>query len=350
MLKPSSGIGGEILQKLVKQGKGTPTIHARIDWTNAESFRKYVVDIAGQVSVHPSFLPTQATGRWRVTEPPIINFPDPAKAEKKELPDIRGCFIPWPGTYWLCFDWQALHGRFMAMASNDEMDMQAFRDGLDIHTMTTCQVFHYPLPSNLVDPHGSLEDADWRAKLKWLGSGDRRRHAMKTVRYTLYNAYDEKGVLESQGLEELGISMNEILKYARLYLKAKSNMVDYKKTYCDDAIEKRIARSVYGRRRVLRGSDYKTLFKAAISHWLQGTEVDMLEQTMVECTQLFPECWMAYPSHDGLKLAFPESIPKQVALAGCKPIVERERTINGNTLPMTASWEFVNPDGSHEKA
>jgi len=358
MSKPNArSVGGEELSKLVRQDKGSPIVLARLAWVGADSFRKYVASIADKQRVFPSMLPTQATGRWRISEPPVINFPDDAKAEKKGLPKLRKCFIPDPGTYWLCCDYEAQHARFMAMGSNDLEDIQAFRDDLDVHTITACRVFKWPLPPNLRDPHLSPECLPWRTELAWLGKGDRRRHLMKTIRYALLNAYDEKGVLESKDVEDLGLTMVEVLNHARAYLKAKPNMVAFKKSYCDAAIAESMARSVYGRRRILRGPGrpplpgekpsqaYKLKFKAAISQWLQGTETDILERSIVGVTDAFPECHLVYPSHDGMKFSFPDTITVEEALDTCKPIVEQEVTIGQHTLPMTATWEIVTPDG-----
>jgi DNA polymerase-1 len=346
------GIDGETLHKLVKAGHTSPVLHSRLKWAEAEGFRRYAASIAEKDRVHPNFLPTQAVGRWSVTDPPLINFPDDAKADKNGLPRLRSLFLPDPGTYWLCWDWDALHAKFMAGMSDDQRDIDAFNQDWDVHTLTCCSMFHLPVPPSPIKKEimDGASCASWRKLINWAGDGDRRRHLAKTVRYSLLNALDEKGVLESKDVEAQGLTMADLLKAAKAFLAAKPNMVKWKEEFARDAIAAGWSRSLYGRRRVLLGSDYDMKFKEAISHFLQGTEVDILEETMITILRdTYPQARLVFPSHDGVKLAFPHEneTVTNIVYETCRNIVEAPRQFGKHKLTLSASWHFLFPDGRH---
>jgi hypothetical protein len=354
---PYGSLESDSLVKLVKLGVDSDVLRARMQHAAADTFRRYVKPIAEMDRVRPNYLPTQSTGRWSVTEPPLINFPDAAKAEKKGLPNLQACFEPDIGTYWLCSDWNAMHAVFMSCMANDELDISAFRNKHDIHTLTACQVFKLPMvPSPLeAEIHKGESCADWRRLVNWSGKGDRRRHLMKTTRYALLNAYhydrygrlSAAGVLEAKDIEEQGLTPDELLKAGLAFLKAKPSMVAFKDAFARDAIAKQEARSLYGRRRKLFGSDEREKFKTAVSHFLQGTEVDVMEMTLLEVLDKFPEARLAWPSHDGLKFVFPTSIPVEATYPVVKEIVERPRQIGKHLIPLYATWEVIREGGAH---
>ena len=354
---PYGSLETDNLVKLIKLGAESDVLRARMQYAAAEGFRRYVKPIAESARVYPNFLPTQASGRWSVTEPPLINFPDAAKAAKKGLPNLQACFEPDIGTYILCSDWNAMHAVFMACMSSDELDIRSFRDKHDIHTLTACQVFKLPMPPSPLekDIHTGELCADWRVLVNWAGKGDRRRHLMKTTRYALLNAYhydrygrlSAAGVLEAKDVEEQGLTFDELLRAGLAFLKAKPGMVRFKDEFARDAIAKQEARSLYGRRRKLFGSDEKEKFKTAVSHFLQGTEVDIMEMCLIEILERFPEARLAWPSHDGLKFIFPTSVPVESVYPVVKEIIERPRQIGKYEIPLYATWEVIREGGAH---
>jgi hypothetical protein len=345
-----SGIGADALHALVKAGADSAVLRARLSWAEAEAFRKYVEPMTRVERVHPEMLPIQASGRWSITDPPVVNFPDDAKADVYELPHIRDIFVPDLGHWWLAWDWDAMHARTMAAACSDAEDLQAFREGLDLHTMTACRVFKLPMPPSLVkdDIHTGAGCAAWRATVDWQGPGDRRRHLAKTVRYALLNAWDEKGVLEAKDVVRQGLTFPELLAAGRAFLKAKPAMPTWKAAFCETACKARLSRSaILGRPRRLFG-EWREMAKAAVSHYLQGTEVDVLELTLIDLATRFPEARLAYPSHDGVKLQFPQSVAPSDVYPTVRAVVEAPYPIGDHTISYTASFEVVHEDGAKE--
>ena len=338
---------------LKKRGVESYVLDARMEWAATDTFRRYVKPLEHAIRAYPNYLPTQASGRWSITEPPLTNFPDDSKADELRLPKLQGVVWPDVGTYWACSDWNAMHAVFMAAVSDDTEDLEAFTKGLDIHTITCCRMFKLPLPPNLMNPHTSPECEGWRVSVGWKGKGDRRRHLGKTTRFSLLNAWDEKGVLEAKGVLKLGLTPDDLLDAGRKFLKAKPNMVAWKANYAADAIAKGEARSLMGRRRKLFGSNnpeqYREKYKTAVSHFLQGSEVDIMETCILEVHARFPEVRLAWPSHDGLKFVFPQSIPVDIAYPALKEIIERPRLIGKHTVPLAATWEVIREGGMHVK-
>src|SRR3989304_4814680 len=74
--------------------KGFEVLRARIRWSEADSFARYVRPLVGVESVSPGYLPTQANGRWSITNPPLITFPDKGKADARGLPRLREMVVP----------------------------------------------------------------------------------------------------------------------------------------------------------------------------------------------------------------------------------------------------------------
>jgi hypothetical protein len=54
-----------------------------------------------------------------------------------------------------------------------------------------------------------------------------------------------------------------------------------------------------------------------------------------------------YPTHDGVKIEFSELRDPGIMYELVRPIVEAPLTINGRSLPLTATWEWVNDRGEH---
>lgn len=337
----------ESLHKLVKSGIDSDVLRARLTYSEVESFAKYVRPLVGKERIYPSMLPTQSPGRWSLTDPPLVTWPDDKLADKRGLPRLRGMVEPDEGTWWLCWDWSALHARFTAAACDDRLDLEAFEANLDIHTLTACQMFGLPMP-----PSAREEDVfgercvEWRQQIGGWGKGDRRRHLAKTVRYALLNALDERGVMESKEVEEQGLTVDDLLRAARAYLRSKPGYVAWKRAYIEKCLKVGEARSLYGRRLKLFGpKDIRA--KQALSHFLQGTEVDILDQTLIEIQRRYPETWLAYPSHDGVKWVFGEQHQPDVVIADLKPFVERRHQIGRHNIALPAEWDVLRPGDEH---
>ncbi|MDR4499477.1 MAG: DNA polymerase I [Candidatus Scalindua sp.] len=89
--------------------------------------------------VHTSFNQTvTATGRLSSTEPNLQNIP----IQTETGMEVRKAFIPDKGNLILSADYSQIELRLLAHLSGDEILLESFRNGEDIHTRTASEVFH----------------------------------------------------------------------------------------------------------------------------------------------------------------------------------------------------------------
>ena len=344
-----NGVSAEVLRLLQRKGADSAVLRCRLEFAEVDSFRRYLAQVAGTPRAHPDMLPTQASGRWSTTNPPIINFPDNEMAAQRGLPPIREVFQPDPGRYWLKWDWDAVEGRLGAAYFEDLVDIETFNKGWDIHTLTAAAVFKFSAPPNRQDPHGAAENADWRRAVKWAGKSDRRRHIAKTLRYALQYGTNEYSIRQSPAAlalaESLGITMQQLLHYARAYLKNKAVMVAAKQRIWKACRESHMARTFLGRRRVLVG-DAQAIAREGLNHMIQGAVADMMNAALIGLLGgaqplLGPESWLVYNAHDGAAITLPDDVPAEEAIRLARPVVERAWQVDAHLIQFPATWSVV---------
>ncbi len=298
--------------------------------------------------VYPSLLPTQASGRWSVSDPPMVTISHPEYGVKLQseltLPDV--------GQVWIGFDLDAIEAKMVACESDDTADLEAFNNGHDIHTITSCRMLGDPLPRNLSNPHTSSEDVEWRAARNWQGKDDKRRGLAK-VRYCVLYGRDHRAAEDSAYAAEYvkqGGNRAELVEAARLFLKSKPNLVACKKKWWATYARSNEARTFLGRRRRLFGDEWSRQ-KEGWNHRIQGGVTDIINIAIIEILTKHPNWWLVYPSHDAAKISLPLSEwaqHREQIMRDFKTAVEKMWTINNHTIKSTASWFIRRSDGSKE--
>lgn len=353
--RPKLSVEADVLERLRRKGTDSTLLDARLAHAELEGIRRYVADLAGRARVTPLMLPTaQAGGRWSTTNPPLCNWP---RHDSGTCPlnashagdwcplDVRLVLLPDPDTYWLKFDWHAVEARLAATYCQDADDLAAFKDGLDVHTLTACRMFGLDLPAVQTESlHTAPEMGAWRARWKWGGPEDARRHMAKTARYALLYAEDHRGILNAKGVEKLGYTRPQLEEFGRAYLRAKPAFVAAKTAAQAECGRTGVARSAFGRLRRLSG-DTRTRAKEGWSHMISATVSDMMNLTLIGIHQAIPECWLVVNRHDGAEIAFPDKIPVERALGALRALAERTWEFWGHPFQAPASWARVTPDG-----
>ena len=329
----------------------------------------------GKTRAYPRFLPTQASGRWSTTKPPVPNFPKQCLNPQCTYPKPHaalgdGCweagvvFRPDDGWYWLVWDKDAIEARVNAVLTEDDEMVEGFNNGLDLHTLYACRTFGLPVPPNLVDPHKSPECAEWRAAIAWSGKEDLRRRVQKVITFGTFYGPDQHAVLGAKGVEELGLPREELLERTRIYLSSKPLLAKAKEKYWSQFIANPVARTYWGRRLTAyttyqekeawvksvklyhAGKGALKPSEGAKKLWSfmhQGFESDHLNQTIIAVKKRWPESRFVFNRHDSLTFAFPEHINPFPEIRG----IDEIDTVWGNGMKMrfTSTWHTIDARG-----
>jgi len=321
---------------LARGEESHPLLDARLAFSKIEGRARYARMLAKEERVYPLMLPTQASGRWSTSGPPLVNFP----------PTMDCLICPDPDSFWVKWDWDAIEAKILAALSDDREDLEAFAKGCDVHTITTCFLLRHALPPNLANPHTSPECEEWRQSWVpvWETDKDenRRRHAAKIIRYNLAYSFDTSGraVLAADGIEDLGLDTDTLISLARRYLTEKKALLAYKRQHGERFARTAVARTIWGHRRRLYGDD-NARKKEGLNHEIQGCVADMMNQVIISVDKEFSESRLILNKHDALITEFPGSYFREKTLAYLRPLVERKWTIGQHQIHSTASWKVL---------
>ncbi len=208
--------------------------------------------------IHTSFnQAVAATGRLSSTNPNLQNIP----IRTPRGQEIRKAFVPrGPEFLIMSADYSQIELRIMAAFSGDQTMLEAFNNGVDIHTQTASKVFHV-----------GLDEV----------TGDMRRKA-KTINFGIIYGISAFGLAA-----RLKIPRKEAAQIIDEYFAGFPAVKDY----IDQCIEKArgfgYAETILGRRRYLRDinsrnqTDRMFAERNAVNAPIQGSAADMLKIAMI---------------------------------------------------------------------
>ena len=316
--KTGYSTNADVLEKL--KGKH-PIIPAVMDYrmltklksTYADGLMK-VIGEDGRIRTTFQNLVT-ATGRLSSTEPNLQNIP-----VRTDLgAEIRKMFVPKEGHVLVDADYSQIELRVLAHIAEDERMRDAFRNGMDIHTVTASQVFAVPMDQ--VTPL-------------------MRRHA-KAVNFGIVY-----GISEFSLAEDIGVSRWEAKDYIDSYLANYPGVRAYMKNVVLDAREKGYTQTMYGRRRYipeLTSSNFNVRSGAeriALNTPIQGSAADLIKLAMIRVDEAlrreYPEAVLILQVHDELIVECPEAVAAEVAA-----LVSREmEQVAALSVPLTAEAKW----------
>lgn len=204
-----------------------------------------------------------ATGRLASTEPNLQNIPVRSEAGRK----IRKAFVPRNDTDFtlLSCDYSQIELRVMASLANDATMIEAFRNNIDIHTVTASKVF-------VVDPENVTSDM---------------RRTAKMVNFGIIYGISAFGLSQ-----RLGIPRGEAAAIIEAYFREYPAIKEFMERTTSEAREKGYVETLSGRRRYfpdlnsgnqsLRGNAER----AAINSPIQGSAADMIKIAMIRIDEL----------------------------------------------------------------
>lgn len=196
------------------------------------------------------------TGRISSAEPNMQNIPIRTEPGSR----MRDFFEAEEGNLLVDADYSQIELRVLAALANDTAMIEAFREGVDIHTRTAAQVFD--LPEAFVTPQ--------------------MRSRAKAVNFGIVY-----GIGAFSLSRDIGVSIQEADTYIKNYKRTYSGIAAYLERAIEQAKEKGYAETLFGRRRPLpelRASNrVQRAFgeRVAMNAPIQGTAADIIKIAMV---------------------------------------------------------------------
>jgi len=250
----------EVLESLADKHEIIPCILeyrqlTKLKSTYAEGLIKVIHPVTGRI--HSNFNQTvTATGRISSTEPNLQNIPVRTELGR----EIRKVFIPEEGYVLVDADYSQIELRVLAHITGDETLKTAFRDGVDIHTLTASQVFKVPMDQ--VTP-------------------DMRRSA-KAVNFGIVY-----GISDFSLAKDINVSRKEAARYIEGYLNTYPRVKQYMEDTVRNGQEKGYVETLFHRIRhipELKSSNFAVRSfgkRVAMNTPIQGSAADIIKIAMV---------------------------------------------------------------------
>src|SRR5215469_5755703 len=259
--------------------------------------------------VHTSYaLAVAATGRFSSNNPNLQNIPIRTEEGRR----IRRAFIAEPGHLLLSADYSQIELRLAAHVCDVPELRQAFRDGIDIHSLTASQVFGVPLAQM---------------------DGNTRRRA-KAINFGIIYGISAFGLGQ-----QIGVPQAEAGAYIRAYFERFPAIRAYMERIKIDCRRAGYVETIFGRKCFIAGiRDANPARRAgaerqAINAPLQGSAADIIKRAMARIPAALAreglKARMLLQVHDELLFEAPEAevddtarVVKAVMEAACAPRCE----------------------------
>lgn len=244
--------------------------------------------------IHTHFQQTvTVTGRLSSTDPNLQNIP----TRTEEGRQIRRIFVPGAGfDYLMSCDYSQVELRILACIAQDELLLDAFRQGQDIHARTAAEVFGVPLAEVTHE----------------------MRSRAKAVNFGIVYGISDFGLAK-----QLNVTRAEAAGYIESYFARYTGVKKYMEDIVAKAREQGYVSTLMGRRRYLpdiRHSNFNLRSfaeRTAINTPIQGTAADIMKQAMINVERTLETAGVKsrilLQVHDELVLEVTEEEKEQVA-------------------------------------
>ena len=222
------------------------------------------------------------TGRLSSHDPNLQNIPTRSELGR----EIRKAFVARKDNVFVSADYSQFELRLAAVLAKDDELIEAFNDGLDIHTRTAAQVYGV-----------ALEDV----------TKHQRRDA-KVINFGILYGMSPHGLSVATGMNP-----HEAKAFIDRYFELRKPLLDYMEHLREQAKEQGYVETMFGRRRPtpdVKSSNYvvrEAAFRAAINMPIQGTEADLMKMAMIALDEkLDDDCKQLLQIHDSILVECPE--------------------------------------------
>lgn len=260
-------------------------------WTSTYG-EAFLEKVAQDGRIHAGFNQLGAySGRMSSAHPNLQNIPRPNKRV-----DFRKCFIAAEGHSFVRTDLSNIELRIAADFSRDEVMLQCFAEGKDLHSATARFMFNL---AEEVDPKTYMLTPTLSA-----------RSAAKEINFGLLYGMGVETLADRLGLTDLA----QVKEMRESYFRAYPRIRPFMRKLGDWGIERKYAVSASGRRRnfVLVEELLHETSREALNHPIQGTGADILKQAMIYLYKELPEhSGVVLAVHDELILETPDTYTQQ---------------------------------------
>ena len=233
--------------------------YAKLKSTYTEAL-PVLIDIKDR-RIHTTYNQTvTATGRLSSSNPNLQNIP----VRTEEGNKIRKAFVPKDkeNALILSADYSQIELRLLAHITQDKHLLEAFNNGIDVHTLTASKVFDVPVEEVTKD----------------------MRYKSKAVNFGIIYGQSKYGLANA-----LGISNAEAEDFINKYFATYPRVKAYMEGTVKEAEEKGFVQTIFGRKRYLaselsssNGMIREFAKRAAINQPMQGSAADLMKIAMIE--------------------------------------------------------------------
>ena len=312
--KTGYSTNAEVLEKLQYQH---PIVSLVLEYRQLTKLNSTYVEglskvIARDGRIHTSFQNTvTATGRLSSTEPNLQNIP----VRTALGAEMRTMFVARPGWVLVDADYSQIELRLLAHMSGDEAMIQAFRDGVDIHTVTASQVFG-------VSPDRVTADM---------------RRAAKAVNFGIVY-----GISPFSLSQDIHVSVAQAKSYMEKYFEHYAGVRAYMDGVVEQGKSQGYVSTLYGRRRwlpELKSSNFNTRSfgeRVALNMPIQGTAADIIKLAMIRVEHRLAQeglqAQLVLQVHDELIVECPQAEADTVA----RLLTQEMEGVAQLAVPLTA--------------
>ena len=251
----------EVLENLANDGHDFPKLLlewralSKLKTTYSDALPTYLNQKTNRI--HSSFsMATTSTGRLSSSDPNLQNIP--IRSEDGRM--IRKAFIPEKGNVLISSDYSQIELRLIAHIANEKNLMNAFLEGIDIHSATASEVFNI-----------SLNDM----------TPEIRRNA-KAINFGIIYGISAFGLAK-----QLNISRTESSEFIKAYFNKYPSIKDYMDDTKKFASENGFVKTLLGRKCLVEDINSKNaatrsfMERAAINAPIQGSAADIIKRAMI---------------------------------------------------------------------
>ena len=281
----------------------------------------YIEPIPGFISekdgrVHTTFNQAlTSTGRLSSSNPNLQNIP----VRTEEGQQIRKAFVASPGNVIMSADYSQIELRIMAHCCGDEHMIEAFRNGLDVHSAMASKIFH--------------------KELDQVSSQDRRM--AKTANFGIMYGISAFGLAQ-----RLDVSRAQASELINDYFASFPSIKVFLDKVLQDARADGYVQTLFSRRRYVpdvnssNGNVRSVAERNAINAPIQGTAADIIKLAMVgvhrELNRRGLKAKMILQIHDELLLEVPQSEIEEVK----DLLIKQMENVTSLSVPLTVECNY----------